>query len=69
MKFVCFCFQGGPQGAAANFEELRIVTIEGLDANPCGGTHLRSTAEIQVNSVTIITVTHDLNLYVVYFAI
>jgi Ser-tRNA(Ala) deacylase AlaX len=27
-------------------EELRLVEIEGIDLNTCGGTHLRSTAEI-----------------------
>lgn len=43
--------RGVPKGAASNFQELRIVTIEGLDANPCGGTHLKSTSEIQVFTI------------------
>lgn len=40
--------RGAPKGAAANFNELRIVHIDGLDRNPCGGTHLKSLSEIQV---------------------
>ena len=27
---------------------LRLIQIEGIDINACGGTHLKSTAEIQV---------------------
>jgi len=33
-----------PQGFSA--EELRLVEIEGIDLNTCGGTHVRCTAEI-----------------------
>ena len=40
--------RGRPKGKALEMESLRLVTIEGLDSNPCGGTHLASTAEIQL---------------------
>jgi alanyl-tRNA synthetase len=40
--------RGAPKGIAAEFNELRIVTIAGYDSNPCGGTHLSNTAEIQM---------------------
>ncbi|MGA1793482.1 MAG: alanine--tRNA ligase [Thermoplasmatota archaeon] len=33
------------QGGAVPGEELRIVSIEGLDTEACGGTHLRNTSE------------------------
>ena len=37
--------RGAPKGQAASFENLRIVHIDGLDANPCGGTHLNTLGE------------------------
>lgn len=45
--------RGGIKGAAKELDFLRIVTIGSdssfiLDSNPCGGTHLRSLAEINV---------------------
>lgn len=45
--------RGGIKGAAKELDFLRIVTIGSdssliLDANPCGGTHLQSLAEINV---------------------
>jgi alanyl-tRNA synthetase len=40
--------RGAPKGVAAELNELRIITIAGYDSNPCGGTHLTSTAEIQM---------------------
>jgi alanyl-tRNA synthetase len=40
--------RGAPKGAALELNELRMVKIDGLDLNPCGGTHLRSLAEINV---------------------
>jgi Ser-tRNA(Ala) deacylase AlaX len=30
----------------ASIRRLRVVTIEGVDTVPCGGTHLRNTSEI-----------------------
>jgi alanyl-tRNA synthetase len=33
------------QGGAVPGEELRVVSIEGLDTEACGGTHLRNTSE------------------------
>lgn len=39
--------RGAPKGAAQELSHLRIVNIEDLDMNPCGGTHLKSLAEIQ----------------------
>lgn len=42
------CFRGMVKGAAANLSSLRLVRIEGLDVNPCGGTHLESLSEINV---------------------
>jgi hypothetical protein len=43
--------RGGPKGAALELDELRMVHIDGLDLNPCGGTHLRSLSEINVLKV------------------
>jgi len=43
--------RGGPKGAAMDLDELRMVHIEGLDLNPCGGTHLRGLNEINVLKV------------------
>jgi alanyl-tRNA synthetase len=40
--------RGRPKGKALELDDLRLVTIEGLDSNPCGGTHLASTGEIQM---------------------
>ena len=40
--------RGMVKGAAAELSHLRIVSIAGLDLNPCGGTHLRSASEIQL---------------------
>ncbi|CAM9443794.1 unnamed protein product, partial [Ectocarpus fasciculatus] len=40
--------RGLPKGAALNLAELRVVIIEGLDANPCGGTHVKNLAELQM---------------------
>eukprot|EP00884_Botryococcus_braunii_P016310 jgi/Botrbrau1/3362/Bobra.0337s0003.1 len=44
--------EGGARGLPAKPPEgappLRLVTIGNLDVNPCGGTHLRSTSELQV---------------------
>ncbi len=37
--------RGLPEGHAG---DIRLVEIEGLDLNTCGGTHLRSTAELEV---------------------
>ena len=34
--------RGVPKGQAVTLETLRLVHIDGLDANPCGGTHLKS---------------------------
>lgn len=39
-------FRGMVKGAAAGLSSLRLVRIEGLDLNPCGGTHLQNLAEI-----------------------
>jgi Ser-tRNA(Ala) deacylase AlaX len=33
---------------AGHTGEIRLVEIEGLDLNTCGGTHLRSTAEVEI---------------------
>jgi misacylated tRNA(Ala) deacylase len=41
-------FRGEVKGAALQLDELRLVFIEGLDVNPCGGTHLSSLSEINV---------------------
>jgi alanyl-tRNA synthetase len=38
--------EGGLRKASSRVGTLRIVTIEGLDRSACGGTHVRSTAEI-----------------------
>eukprot|EP01038_Epipyxis_sp_PR26KG_P007298 gene7298-9943_t len=40
--------RGAPKGAALELDELRMVCIEGLDLNPCGGTHLQSLSEINI---------------------
>lgn len=40
--------RGAPKGTALGLSNLRLVKIAGMDANPCGGTHLQTTAEIQV---------------------
>jgi alanyl-tRNA synthetase len=38
--------EGGLRKASARTGTLRIVTIDGIDRSACGGTHVRSTAEI-----------------------
>eukprot|EP01032_Pedospumella_encystans_P011564 gene11564-13437_t len=43
--------RGGPKGAALELDELRMVHIDGLDLNPCGGTHLRGLSEINLLKV------------------
>lgn len=43
--------RGEPKGAASNFTSIRVVTIDGLDSNPCGGTHVRSLSELQVAKI------------------
>eukprot|EP01034_Spumella_vulgaris_P025216 gene25216-31647_t len=45
--------RGGPKGAALELEELRMVRIEGLDLNPCGGTHLKTLSEINLLKVNV----------------
>lgn len=40
--------RGAPKGAALELAELRMVNVEGLDLNPCGGTHLHSVSEINM---------------------
>jgi Ser-tRNA(Ala) deacylase AlaX len=42
------CFRGMVKGTASDLASLRLVRIEGLDLNPCGGTHLQNLAEINV---------------------
>ena len=44
-------FRGEVKGAALELSELRLVAIEGLDLNPCGGTHLSSLSEINLFKV------------------
>lgn len=39
--------RGMVKGAASNLAEIRVVTIDGLDSNPCGGTHVHNLAELQ----------------------
>jgi Ser-tRNA(Ala) deacylase AlaX len=39
-----------PQAGCALQGGLRVVEIEGVDINACGGTHLASLAEIQVRA-------------------
>ena len=41
--------RGLPEGHAGS---IRLVEIEGIDLNTCGGTHLRSTAEIELIAFT-----------------
>ncbi len=40
------------QGGAVPGEKLRIVSIEGLDTEACGGTHLRNTSEAERITIT-----------------
>lgn len=40
--------RGAPKGAAADIPFLRLVHIDSLDLNPCGGTHLTRLSEIQM---------------------
>ena len=37
---------------AFTHEVIRVVTIEGLDVNPCGGTHPKSTKEVEKCVIT-----------------
>jgi alanyl-tRNA synthetase len=41
-------FRGEVKGAALQMSELRLVSIDGIDLNPCGGTHLSSLSEISL---------------------
>lgn len=41
-------FRGEVKGAALAMSELRLVSIDGIDLNPCGGTHLSSLSEINI---------------------
>ncbi len=43
--------RGIVKGAALEMEELRLVSIDGVDLNPCGGTHLQSLSEINLLKV------------------
>lgn len=46
---VCISYEQNPKGLRKITErngEVRIVSIEGLDRSACGGTHVRSTAEV-----------------------
>lgn len=49
--------RGVPKGAAMEFDTLRLVSIDGLDVNPCGGTHVRSTGEVQ--TIKVVSQTQD----------
>lgn len=44
--------RGLPSKPPAGAPALRLVKIGDLDVNPCGGTHLRSTAELQARATT-----------------
>jgi Ser-tRNA(Ala) deacylase AlaX len=44
-------FRGEVKGAALQLDELRLVFIEDLDINPCGGTHISSLSEINIFKV------------------
>jgi Ser-tRNA(Ala) deacylase AlaX len=57
--------RGIPKGAALDLDELRIVTINNIDSNPCGGTHLNSTSEIQL--IKIISCEKDKGLFRIRF--
>lgn len=43
--------RGEVKGAALDMSALRLVSIDGIDLNPCGGTHLQSLAEINLFKV------------------
>lgn len=43
--------RGAPKGAALDMDELRLVCIDNLDLNPCGGTHLKRISEINLLKV------------------
>lgn len=43
--------RGMVKGAALEMDELRLVSIDGVDLNPCGGTHVQSLSEINVLKV------------------
>lgn len=43
--------RGEVKGAALQMDDLRLVTIAGVDTNPCGGTHLNSLSELNVLKV------------------
>ncbi|RYG96901.1 hypothetical protein EON65_53695, partial [archaeon] len=40
--------RGSVRGAALELSEVRLVVIEGLDKNPCGGTHVSSLGELNL---------------------
>ena len=40
-------FAGPSPHLVQNFDELRVVDIQGFDAQPCGGTHLDNIGEIK----------------------
>ncbi len=40
------------QGGAVPGEELRVISIEGLDTEACGGTHLKNTSEAERITIT-----------------
>eukprot|EP01039_Chlorochromonas_danica_P000852 gene851-927_t len=43
--------RGMVKGAALAMNELRLVSIDGIDLNPCGGTHVQSLAELNLLKV------------------
>lgn len=57
--------RGGVKGAATDLDEIRLVSIEDVDLNPCGGTHLSSLSEI--NLLKIIGFEKDRNALRVRF--
>eukprot|EP01031_Cornospumella_fuschlensis_P034317 gene34317-41532_t len=49
--------RGTVKGAARDLSELRVVVIEGLDKNPCGGTHVSSLGEL--NLIKLLSLSAD----------
>lgn len=43
--------RGEVKGAALEMSELRLISIDGVDLNPCGGTHVQSLAELNLLKV------------------
>ena len=39
-------------GTYDHLQEVRMITIEGCDAQPCGGTHITNTKEIGTITIT-----------------